>query len=85
MKRVKDYYYDPWGYGGTTARPQQQQQQSVYGGTGVGGYDKWGFGGTYVNGYVPWLPDSYSQIFRIVCVWPFGLLNYGSATLRCKI
>ena len=50
MKRVKDYYYDPWGYG-TTARPQQQQQQSVYGGTGVGGYDKWGFGGTYVNGY----------------------------------
>ena len=26
-----------------------------------------------------------SQIFRIVCVWPFGLLDYGSATLRCKI
>ena len=32
-----------------------------------------------------WLPDDYSQIFRIVCVWPFGLLDYGSATLRCKI
>ena len=33
----------------------------------------------------PWLPDGYSQILRIVCVWPFGLLDYGSATLRCKI
>ena len=22
---------------------------------------------------------------QIVCVWPFGLLDYGSATLRCKI
>ena len=32
-----------------------------------------------------WLPDGYSQIFRIVCVWPSGLLDYGSATLRCKI
>ena len=32
-----------------------------------------------------WLPDGYSQIFRIACVWPFGLLDYGSATLRCKI
>ena len=32
-----------------------------------------------------WLPDGYSQIFRIVCEWPFGLLDYGSATLRCKI
>ena len=32
-----------------------------------------------------WLPDGYSQIFRIICVWPFGLLDYGSATLRCKI
>ena len=31
------------------------------------------------------LADGYSQIFRIVCVWPFGLLDYGSATLRCKI
>ena len=27
----------------------------------------------------------YSQIFRIVCVWPFGLLDYGSTTLCCKI
>ena len=45
MKRVKDYYYDPWGY------RQPAQQQSVYGGTAAGGYDKWGFGGTYVNGY----------------------------------
>ena len=25
------------------------------------------------------------QIFRIVCVWPFGLLDYGPARLRCKI
>ena len=33
----------------------------------------------------PWLPDGYSRIFKIVCVWPFGLLDYGSATLRCKI
>ena len=32
-----------------------------------------------------WLPDGYSRIFRIACVWPFGLLDYGSATLRCKI
>ena len=32
-----------------------------------------------------WLPDGYSQLFRIVCVWPSGLLDYGSATLRCKI
>ena len=23
--------------------------------------------------------------FKIVCVWPFRLLDYGSATLRCKI
>ena len=23
--------------------------------------------------------------FKIACVWPFGLLDYGSATLRCKI
>ena len=27
-----------------------------------------------------WLSDGYRQIF-----WPFGLLDYGSATLRCKI
>ena len=32
-----------------------------------------------------WWPDGYSQIFQIVCVRPFGLLDYGSATLRCKI
>ena len=32
-----------------------------------------------------WLPDGYSRIFRIVCVRPFGLLDYGSATLRRKI
>ena len=36
-------------------------------------------------GVQAWLPDGYSQISRIVCVWPFGLLDYGSATLRCKI
>ena len=35
--------------------------------------------------YKAWLPDGYSQIFRIACVWPCGLLDYGSATLRCKI
>ena len=55
MKKVKDYYPDPWGYGATAVggarAQQQQQQQSLYGGGGVGGYDKWGFGGTYVNGY----------------------------------
>ena len=33
----------------------------------------------------PWLPDGYRQIFRIVCVWPFELVDNGSATLRCKI
>ena len=33
----------------------------------------------------PWLPGGYSRIFRIVCVWPMGLLDYGSATLNCKI
>ena len=32
-----------------------------------------------------WLPDGYGQIFRIACVWPFGLLDYGFAALRCKI
>ena len=32
-----------------------------------------------------WLPDGYNQIFWILCVWPFGLLDYGSATLHCKI
>ena len=31
-----------------------------------------------------WLCNGYSQIFYIVCVWPFQLLDYGSATLRCK-
>ena len=34
---------------------------------------------------VSWLPDGYSRIFKIICVWPFGLLDYGSATLRCQI
>ena len=34
---------------------------------------------------LPWLPDGYSRIFRIICVWPYGLLDNGSATLRCKI
>ena len=33
----------------------------------------------------PWLPDGYSRIFRILGVLPFGLLDYGSATLRYKI
>ena len=39
----------------------------------------------YIAPFQAWLPDGYSQIFKIVCVWPFGLLDYGSATLRCKI
>ena len=30
-----------------------------------------------------WLPDGYKPNFKIVCVWPFGLLDYSSATLRC--
>ena len=32
-----------------------------------------------------WLPDGYSRILRSYFVWPFELLDYGSATLRCKI
>ena len=32
-----------------------------------------------------WLPDGCIRIFRNVCVWAFGLLDYSSATLRCKI
>ena len=32
-----------------------------------------------------WLPDGCSRIFRIICVWPFGLLDYGSASLRRSI
>ena len=40
--------------------------------------------GPYFAGQA-WLPDGYSRIFRMVCVWPFGPLDYGSATLRCKI
>ena len=36
-------------------------------------------------GFQAWLPDGYSRGFKIVCDWPFGLLDYGSATLRCKI
>ena len=31
------------------------------------------------------LPDCHGRIFRIIFVCPFGLLDYGSATLRCKI
>ena len=31
------------------------------------------------------LPDVYSQIFRSYVFGLFGLLDYGSATLRCKI
>ena len=31
-----------------------------------------------------WLPDGYSQIFRLVCVWHFGLQYYGFATLRWR-
>ena len=32
-----------------------------------------------------WLPDSYSQIFRLYFLGPLGLKDYGSAMLRCKI
>ena len=32
-----------------------------------------------------WLPDVYSQIFRLYEFGPLGLKDYGSATLRCKI
>ena len=32
-----------------------------------------------------WLPDGYSQILGSYVFGPFGLLDYGSATLRCKI
>ena len=39
------------------------------------------------NGRWPraWLPDGYSQIFRLYVYGPSGLKDYGSATLRCKI
>ena len=32
-----------------------------------------------------WLPDGYSQIFRLYVFGPSSLKDYGSATLRCKI
>ena len=32
-----------------------------------------------------WLPDGYSQIYRSYMFGPPRLLDYGSATLRCKI
>ena len=32
-----------------------------------------------------WLPDGYSQIFRMYLFGPLGFLDYGSATLHCKI
>ena len=31
------------------------------------------------------LPDGYSQIFRLYVFGPSGFLDYGSATLCCKI
>ena len=43
------------------------------------------FGGGDARKLEVWLPDHYSQILRSYCVWPFGLLDYGSATLLCKI
>ena len=33
-----------------------------------------------ISGDQAWLPDGYSRIFKFVCVWPFGLLDYGYAT-----
>ena len=32
-----------------------------------------------------WLPDGYSQIFRLYVFGPSGLKDYGSTTLRCKM
>ena len=32
-----------------------------------------------------WLPDGDSQIFRLYVFGPLGLMDYGSATQRCKI
>ena len=32
-----------------------------------------------------WLPDGDSQILRLYAFGPSGFLDYGSATLRCKI
>ena len=32
-----------------------------------------------------WLPDCYSQNFRLYAFDPLGLKDYGSAVLRCKI
>ena len=32
-----------------------------------------------------WLPDGYSQIFRMDVFGPLGFKDFGSATLRCKI
>ena len=43
------------------------------------------FGGGDARKLEAWLPDHYRQILRSYCVRPFRLLDYGSATLRCKI
>ena len=32
-----------------------------------------------------WLPDGYSQTFRLYVFGPSGLMDYGSTMLRCKI
>ena len=34
---------------------------------------------------IPRLPDGYSQIIRLYVFGPSGLMDYGSAMLRCKI
>ena len=34
---------------------------------------------------LPWLPDGFTQIFRMYAFGPSGLKDYGSATLCCKI
>ena len=34
---------------------------------------------------VSWLPDCYNQILDRMCLGPLGLLDYGSAMLRCKM
>ena len=44
-----------------------------------------GPGTLYPDLYKAWLPDGYSQIFRLYAFGPLGLKDYGSATLRCKM
>ena len=47
--------------------------------------DKEGLCDTESNSNRTRLPDDKSQIFRLYAFGPSGLMDYGSATLRCKI